>query len=286
MSIFEYFGHSDIGPKRATNEDNYLCLDLAPRMPQVEAPAALFIVADGVGGQAGGGVASGLAVEALKAFLLGRLADAPLAPDWRSLLVEAFREANRKILAKIEEDVDLSGMGTTLVAALVFGGAAFVANVGDSRAYHVRAGEIVQVTQDHSWVAEQKRIRAMSEWELSRSPFRHMITRSLGFEAEVRTDVFKVDLADRDFLLLCSDGLYSVMPDREILRVFMRSSDPEKICRRLLRSAERGGSRDNITAVVARWGEPSAAGGRRPRATARVIRSVSGKKERGRARGK
>lgn len=229
-------------------------------------------------------MASGLAADTLKGFLLERLAETPVSPDWQSLLVESFREANRKILARIAEDINLTGMGTTLVAALVAGGAAFVANVGDSRAYHIRAGGMVQITQDHSWVAEQKRFRRMSDWELSRSPFRHMITRSLGFEPEVQTDVFKVSLAGGDFLLLCSDGLYSVLTDGEILRIFRRSLDPEKACGRLLRAAERAGSRDNITAVVARWGETSAESAGRTRAPLRVIRAASGKKNRGRVR--
>jgi serine/threonine protein phosphatase PrpC len=275
MTMLKYCGRSDIGPKRAKNEDSYVCLDLASRIPRLEDPAALLIVADGVGGQAGGGVASRLAADTLQTFLVGRLTTGSLPPDWPALLVESFREANRKILARINEDINLTGMGTTLVAALVSRGVAFVANVGDSRAYHVRAREIVQVTQDHSWAAEQKRVRTISDWEIRRSPFRHMITRSLGFEADVQADVFRVTLADGDFLLLCSDGLTSVLADREILRVFLKFYDPEEICRRLLKSAERAGTRDNITTVVARWDGDPGKSGRPPRAGGRVARSAS-----------
>ncbi|MCJ7610672.1 MAG: Stp1/IreP family PP2C-type Ser/Thr phosphatase [Candidatus Aminicenantes bacterium] len=256
MRDFEYFGHTDIGTKRESNEDNYLCLDL-PLRPEVSgSPAVVLMVADGIGGQAGGAVASGLATEALKSFLVRRLKELTHPPDWRALLDESFHEANQKIFDKIAENINLTGMGTTLVAAVVLGGRAFVANVGDSRAYAIREDEIRQITEDHSWVAEQSRIRAMSEVEINRSPFRHMITRSLGFGPEIRMDFFEVDLEDGDFLLLCSDGLYSAVPDAEILKIFKKYDDPEKICRKLLKSANHSGGRDNITAVVARNGRP------------------------------
>jgi serine/threonine protein phosphatase PrpC len=256
MREFEYFGHTDIGTKRESNEDNYLCLDL-PLRPEVSGlPAVALMVADGIGGQAGGAVASGLATEALKSFLVRRLKELTHPPDWRALLDESFHEANQKIFDKIAENINLTGMGTTLVAAVVLGGRAFVANVGDSRAYAVREDEIRQITEDHSWVAEQSRIRAMSEVEINRSPFRHMITRSLGFGSDIRMDFFEVDLEDGDFLLLCSDGLYSAVSDAEILKIFKKYDDPEKICRKLLKSANHSGGRDNITAVVARNGRP------------------------------
>jgi serine/threonine protein phosphatase PrpC len=253
----EFFGHTDIGTKRESNEDNYLCLEIPPRPPLRPAPAALLMVADGIGGQVGGGVASALAVDTLKDYLPGRLAEASGPPDWQAVLAESFQEANRRIFKKIAQDGRLSGMGTTLVAAVLSDGAAHVANVGDSRAYQVRREEIRQVSRDHSWVAEQSRVRTMSDWEISRSPFRHMITRSLGFEAEVRADYFEVVLEPGDFVLLCSDGLYSALSDEKILRVFGKHRDPEKICRKLLKWANHSGSRDNITAVVARFGSPA-----------------------------
>jgi len=257
MRDFEYFGHTDIGTKRESNEDNYLCLSI-PLRPEVSpSPAVVLMVADGIGGQAGGAVASSLATDTLKSFLVRRLKELDHPPDWQDLLAESFHEANTKIFDKIREDSDLTGMGTTLVAAAVTGGMAFVANVGDSRAYHIREGEIRQITEDHSWVAEQSRVRVLTEAEISRSPFRHMITRSLGFGSDVRMDYFEVRLEDGDFLLLCSDGLYGSLSDPDMVKVFRKFDDPEKICRKLLKSANHSGARDNITAVVARNGRPS-----------------------------
>jgi len=232
--------------------------------------AALLVVADGIGGHAGGAVASGLAAEALKEHFLLRLKEAADPPPWTALLGESFQKANEKIFEKISEDNRLTGMGTTLVAAVATMDKAYVANIGDSRAYLVRGEEIIQVTQDHSWVAEQQRLNIMSPAEIEHSPFKHMITRSLGFEAKARVDLFEEDLEGGDFLLLCSDGLYAVVPDKEMLKVFHKSSDLEKICRKLLKLAAHSGSRDNITAVVARFGSPGKKAKRSPSATVRL----------------
>jgi protein phosphatase len=270
MKDLEYFGHTDIGTKREANEDNYLCVDLSPEIPPKHGPAALLVVADGIGGHAGGAVASGLAAESLKEHFLLRLKDAADPPSWLALLGESFQKANEKIFEKISEDLRLTGMGTTLVAAVATRDKAYVANIGDSRAYLVRGEEIIRVTQDHSWVAEQQRLNIMSSAEIEHSPFKHMITRSLGFEAKARVDLFEEDLEGGDFLMLCSDGLYAVVPDKEILRIFRKSSDLEKICRKLLKLAAHSGSHDNITAVVARFGRPEKKAKRSPSATVRL----------------
>jgi serine/threonine protein phosphatase PrpC len=262
MGDLKYFGHSDIGSRREMNEDSYLCLDLPAPTQSPDTSAALLAVADGIGGHAGGAVASGLATEALKAFFTLRLKDEAGCPSWPALLGEAFQLANDKIFERIIQDRNLIGMGTTMVAAVVAGGRAFLANVGDSRAYLVRRKEIGQITRDHSWVAEQKRLKVMSEDEVNHSPFRHMITRSLGSESQPRVDFFELDLEAGDFLLLCSDGLYVALSDKEILKAFKKNHDPEEVGRKLLGAANQAGSRDNITAVVARVGgrETAAAG--------------------------
>lgn len=268
MSI-EFYGRTDTGSKRERNEDSFLCLDLAMLSPGFPGPAVLLTVADGIGGQAGGGVASVIATDALRDSFARGLSGLTSSPDWPALLAGSFEQANLKILERIGQDINLTGMGTTLVAAVVTGGAAHVANIGDSRAYRVQGEDIVQITRDHSWVAEQSRLRPVSDWERSRSPFRHMITRSLGFEPEVKADVFSIDLRGGDYVLLCSDGLYSVLPDPDLARAFGPDADPKSICLRLLEAADRAGSRDNITAVVARLGEPGPAGERSRRPPSR-----------------
>lgn len=270
MKDLEYFGHTDIGTKREANEDNYLCVDLSPEIPPKHGPAALLVVADGIGGHAGGAVASSLAAETLKEHVLLRLKDAADPPAWLAILGGSFQKANERIFEKVGEDNRLTGMGTTLVAAVATRDKAYLANIGDSRAYLVRGEEIIQVTQDHSWVAEQRRLNIMSPAEIEHSPFKHMITRSLGFEAKARVDLYEEDLEGGDYILLCSDGLYAVVPDKDILKFFRKSPDPEKICRKLLKQAAHSGSRDNITAVVARFGTLEKKAKRSPSATVRL----------------
>ena len=252
MKDLKYFGRSDRGSKRELNEDSFLCFDLPAAGASPSIGAALLAVADGIGGHAGGAVASGLATGALQAFFTLRLEGRSGGPSWPALLGEAFQTANDKILERIGQDQNLIGMGTTMVAAVVAGGRAFLANVGDSRAYLLRRKDIIQLTRDHSWVAEQRRLNFMSEDEVNHSPFRHMITRSLGSELQPRVDFFEQDLEAGDFLLLCSDGLYAAMSDKEILAFIKKNGNPAHICRKLLRTADKAGSRDNITAVVAR----------------------------------
>jgi serine/threonine protein phosphatase PrpC len=255
----EFFGFTDKGKKRETNEDDFLCVDLSKEIKGLEPPVFLLLVADGVGGHQGGDQASSLASETLREFFKSRLGPAASPPDWPRLLEEACQEANARIYAQASRDRSLSGMGSTLTAALVSGNAAFLINVGDSRAYRIHRQEIRQLSQDHSWAEEQRRLKTLSEDEINNSPFKHMITRSLGYEASVKVDSFQSSLAEGDYLLLCTDGLYGILSNRDILKVFVKHKEPEKICRRLVHEADQAGSRDNITAVVARfWGKEQA----------------------------
>jgi len=250
MSL-DFFGATDIGRKRETNEDDFLCLDLSVNAPALGRPLYLFLVADGVGGHQAGGRASALATESVRNFFTSRLGALPADADWTSLLAEACREANARIYELAEQNTEWNGMGSTLVAALVNGGTAHLANIGDSRAYRLSRKSVVQISRDHSWVEEQRRLNSLSEEEINQSPFKHMITRSLGYEPGVEVDTFDVELQEGDYLLLCSDGLYGVLSDAEMLKIFRKNKKPEKICRRLIEEANRAGSRDNITAVVA-----------------------------------
>jgi serine/threonine protein phosphatase PrpC len=242
----EAFGRSDVGRKREANEDSFLALEIAGRTAGTEFEW-LLAVADGIGGHIGGAQASAAAVRVLtEAFPPGSTAPA------RETLLEAIRKANAEIFRMAAGIPDSAGMGTTLVAALVRPGYAFVANVGDSRAYVVRRRRLYQVTRDHSWVAEQRASGGMSEEDLARSPFRRMVTRSLGYEVSVRVDAFEVDLDKHDALLLCSDGLYGPVPEAELGRRFRRRRSLSRLCSGLIRLANRRGGPDNITAVAAR----------------------------------
>ena len=258
MMRIEVFGLTDVGTKRELNEDNFLCLDL-PRTP-FEAKDDFFflVVADGIGGHSGGATASAMAVQSVRDGILNRLDGKPPPMVFQSLLDESFHSANRRIFEKASRENEYFGMGTTLVAAVLLEEKAFIANVGDSRAYHIRQGEINQISRDHSWAAEQRRVKGLSEQDILSSPYKNMITRSLGFGPDVEVDHFNLEMDDEDYLLLCTDGLYGVLDDKTILKIFRKRKNPMDISRQLIRSANQMKSDDNVTAVVAHWrGRPS-----------------------------
>ncbi|MDP2914728.1 MAG: protein phosphatase 2C domain-containing protein [Candidatus Aminicenantes bacterium] len=247
----EAFGHTHIGRSRGWNEDNYLCLDLSGRGVFPWHPLQLLAVADGIGGHAGGGLASSLAIEILQESVLSHLINGGAPADFQEILRDANNIANAKIFGAASENEDCKGMGTTLAAALVAGDRAAVSNVGDSRVYLVRNNALHQVSQDHSWSAEQLRLNVLSEQEIRNSPFKNMITRSLGFDSKIAIDTFETVLLEDDYLLLCTDGLHGEVDEPLILKIIRRKKTPEKICRKLIEKANLHGGRDNITTVVA-----------------------------------
>jgi serine/threonine protein phosphatase PrpC len=199
-------------------------------------------------------VASHLAVQTLRAEvrnLNGR--------DPRECLLEVFQRANRLIFEKSVREPDLTGMGTTLAAAIAAGTRVVVANVGDSRLYLFRDGDLSQVTEDHSWAAEQRRRKLLSEHDIRQSPFRSMITRSLGYAEEVIVDTFAVEAEEDDVLLFCTDGLYGLVPVKRIARILKKSRDPKAACQALIETAKKEGGDDNVTVVIARF-SPSRTG--------------------------
>ena len=241
-------GVTDVGRRRDQNEDAFL----------VDGDLGLFVVADGMGGHAGGGTASTLAVDTIRARVRSaREAEPALfaepAPAASSripdVLREAVEEACRNIYQAAQEDPSLQGMGTTVTAALVAGDAAFVAHVGDSRCYLARGDQIFQISEDHSLVNEQLKAGAITEEEARSSRFRNIITRSVGFEEEVLVDVMGLELKAGDTLVLCCDGLSNLVADVEIAHVATGeplSEAPEKL---VALANERGGD-DNITVIV------------------------------------
>jgi serine/threonine protein phosphatase PrpC len=243
--FIQAFGHTDIGKERVQNEDSYLCLQISST-PSVH----LAAVADGMGGHSGGEIASSLAIEALKKRAFSALPGQHSSEEMRSFLEDSFQEANREIFDMASREERLVGMGTTLVGSLLFEGKAHVANIGDSRAYHFKDRILTQITRDHTWKADQIRLNSISEEEIYESPFKNMVTRSLGFDSEVMVDIFDVDVGDNEYLLLCSDGLYNPLSSEKIGKIFIRHKTPKKICLKLVQSACQKGGQDNITAVV------------------------------------
>jgi len=246
----EFFGNSDIGKKREFNEDRFLCADLSRDHAGPPRPLYLFAVADGIGGHAGGEVASYLAMETLKDDLTRRLDQAGADIDLRQVLKDAFHQANREIFREGAGAERLAGMGTTLVAALITPGVATAANVGDSRLYLIRGDSMTRISQDHTWAAEQVRRKLLSEKEVVRSPFRNLVTRSLGYASEIEVDSFQVPLETGDWLLLCTDGLHGSLSDRLLRKFFRKGERAEDVCQRLIAAAGKRGGQDNITAVV------------------------------------
>lgn len=227
----------------------------------------LFVVADGMGGHAGGGTASRLAVETIQSSVQAARARAPdlfgpqsgveesPLPD---VLREAVEAACSRIFGTAQGDPELAGMGTTVTAALLDGRTAFIAHVGDSRCYLVRGGRIYQVSEDHSLVNEQLKAGAISADEAKHSRFKNIITRSVGFEEQVQVDLMGVELEPADALLICCDGLSNLVEDGEMLGIVEESSLEEAPERLIALANDRGGD-DNITVVVIRVQEPTPA---------------------------
>ncbi len=228
---------TDVGRVRGINQDAFLVLE----------DQGLYAVADGMGGHRGGEVASQLAVEALRAAYVDRAADA---------LAEAIAEANGRIFDAGAADPNLQGMGTTVVAAAVLadgdadGNRLLVANVGDSRAYLFRDGDLTQLTEDHSMVADLLREGRITEEEAEVHPQRNIVTRVLGVYDEVEVDFWPVDAVAGDRVLLCSDGLFNEVATDQITSVLRRLDDPQEAAAELVRRANEAGGRDNVTVVV------------------------------------
>jgi serine/threonine protein phosphatase PrpC len=208
----------------------------------------IYVVCDGMGGAAGGEVASHMAVETLLDRMSANSAETP----GRDGLHDAIAEANRLVLERAEREPHLSGMGTTLVALLLENSHALVAHAGDSRCYLLRAGKLERVTQDHSLVDEQMRLGAMTAEEAERSPLRSVITRAVGTQPSVTEDVSEIEPQAGDVFLLCSDGLTREVDEGGIARILGAGKDPDRVAQALVDAANDAGGRDNVTALVVR----------------------------------
>lgn len=270
---------TDVGRKREHNEDNMA--HVIPKDPQVMArKGALFIVADGMGGHAAGEVASEIAVDAVTNVYYQDDSD-----DAATSLLHAIKRANALIHQRAAENMLRSGMGTTCIAAVLRGNMAYIANVGDSRAYIVRGGQVRQISQDHSWVAEQVRAGLLTEEQARSHAQRNVITRCLGTQADVDIDVFPEPLEENDALVLCSDGLSGYISDEAILKT-VEQAGPQESVYHLIEQANENGGPDNITAIVVRvlevgWEPPATrrpafVGGREESEDTAVLGSLPG----------
>jgi PPM family protein phosphatase len=232
MRIADSAGTTDAGRKRRRNEDSFV------RDPP------LFAVADGMGGARAGEVASRLAAAAFREF---HDAD-ELAPEERVTAI--IQEANRRIYERARSDAQVSGMGTTITAAVVGEGGVAVGHVGDSRAYRLRGGRLEQLTEDHSLVADLVRSGRITPEEADTHPQRSVITRALGTDPEVDVDAFTVETEADDLFMLCSDGLTTMVADDDIVAAIQRAETLAEATKTLVKAANRAGGEDNVTVVL------------------------------------
>jgi serine/threonine protein phosphatase PrpC len=223
---------TDVGRVRTGNEDGYLA-----RPP-------LFVVADGMGGHNAGEVASGLAVRLIDEALPVGVAPAPTS------IASAIQAANAAVWSEARDRPDLAGMGTTCTIVVLDGPRAHVAHVGDSRAYLLRDGSLEQMTSDHTLIASMVREGLLTDEDAQSDERRHIITRAIGAERDVRIDLASRDLRAGDRLLLCSDGLSGQVADELIERVLAGEADPSVAVDRLVELANDAGGEDNVTVIV------------------------------------
>jgi protein phosphatase len=228
---------TDRGRKRPSNEDAF----------GFSVEHGVYVVCDGMGGAAAGEIASSVAVDEVLRHLTERAeSGAPLS----QLAEQAVCMANEAIYSRAQRNDKLSGMGTTLVALVAEERRVWVLNVGDSRCYRLRNGQLEQLTLDHSLVEEQVRAGRMTRAEALRSPMRNMITRALGTQRCVTPDCFEFQAEPGDLFLLCSDGLTRELPDPTIQKLVAVELPIEDRCTRLVEAAKKAGGHDNITCVL------------------------------------
>jgi len=261
------FAKSDVGRTRDHNEDTYLVADLTPPNPTlspkvrehvVGEKGSILVVADGMGGATAGELASHLAVQTIFDRMVAEWVQ-DRRSDGRSFdafLTEAVQEANHAIHQRSVEDPGLEGMGTTLTAAGILGDQVTFAQVGDSRGYLVRDGQIEQMTQDQSLTQQLVEEGQMTEEDAQNSPGRNIILQALGPTPEVEVVLSHTRACRGDTVVLCSDGLSGVVQPQEIVDAVGRSNDPAVVCEDLVELANSRGGPDNITVIVARLDGP------------------------------
>jgi PPM family protein phosphatase len=242
---------TDLGRVRKNNEDSY----------QIESELRLFVLSDGMGGEAHGEVASNLAVQAIVTHcqqaensratpIFGD--PQPDVSERTNRLASAIHLANRKVFEMASANPEQKGMGATIVAAWMEGQKLSIAHVGDSRAYLLRAGTLEQLTADHSLVAEKVRIGILTPQEADASEMQSVLTRAVGTSATVQVDATELILLVGDTLLLCSDGLTRMVTDPEIASTLLTSTSAQEAADRLIELANEYGGLDNASVIVIR----------------------------------
>ena len=252
--MIEAFGKTDVGRRRKLNEDNIL----------IDRDTNLYAVCDGMGGHNAGEVASKMAIETLHAFIAkshGEEKDItwpyglePSLSFEANRLKTAIKLANKRVFKAADNREDYTGMGTTLVAALVNDAMLSVGNAGDSRCYLVRDGKLTQLTRDDSWVSAAWAEGILSSDEIDRHPLRNVITKAVGAKDNIDLETSEHTLAAGDVVLLCSDGLHAMITDDEILKLLHPlPGSLEKTADVLIEAANAAGGKDNVSVVLLKY---------------------------------
>jgi len=258
------FALSDEGRVRRSNEDSFLAANLTERIAMDRngilrfssgPKGALFAVADGMGGAAAGEMASRLCIRVLyqRVLELIRAHKAPQPDSLEGILVDAVGTANARVYELGRSNEELNGMGTTLTAALEVAGHVVLGQIGDSRAYLVREGEIGQLTRDQSLVARMVGKGDLTEEEARYHPQRNILLQAVGVESKVEVALRTVNLQPYDVLLLCSDGLHNQISPEEMLEIMANIQDKRDVCSTFIELANERGGPDNITALLIQY---------------------------------
>jgi serine/threonine protein phosphatase PrpC len=251
--MLESFGLTDVGRRRAANEDNLV----------VSPETAFFAVCDGLGGQNAGEVASRMAVETLTLFMEKSHNDREITWPYGltmelsfdgNRMLTAIGLANQKVFREADERPEYTGMGTTVVAALVRGAVLTVGWVGDSRLYVIRGGSIRKITEDHTWVNLARRAGTLTEEQALDHPWSHVLVRAVGSRDSIESDILEAKLEPGDLVLLCSDGLTGMLKDDQILHLLTPPpATMEEGARKLIDAANEAGGKDNVTVILVRY---------------------------------
>lgn len=239
-----FYGQTDIGKRREENEDAYDILD--------KEKYKLFVVADGMGGYAGGKIASNLAIKCFEEYLENNLNNNNYTREGIiTLLNEAIVNTNTIVYEEAQKNEKLKNMGTTIAAALIYNNKMYIAHVGDSRIYRVRKNIIRQLTKDHSYVEKLILEGTITRAEATNHPKKNMLTRAIGAEETVEPDIKVKGILPGDILILCTDGLTNMVQDKEIFKIVCENEHNLKnACDNLINNANLAGGYDNSTVVL------------------------------------
>lgn len=237
------WGMTDPGCVRPQNQDAF-------KIQELDRNSLLCVVCDGMGGAKSGNVASAMAVDVFCQRILENWRSALSQEDTDQLIVNTVKAVNSAIHDRAMQSEEYTGMGTTLVAALIRGKQITVVNVGDSRCYHLRENGVRQITVDHSLVQMMMQRGELTPEQAKTFPRRHVITRAVGPENEVQCDLFHLDAQRGEGLLLCSDGLSNLVDDQEILFEYVHGTQRQNCCRQLIEVAKNRGAPDNVTCIL------------------------------------